>query len=79
MRKPTVTTPVYHRDFSESLILKVNAEFQPLSEADGGESGILIPVYRLSPSRRTPATLRSTARLLKTRRVDLGRHGLALD
>jgi hypothetical protein len=43
MRKLTVTTPVYHRDFSESLILKVNAEFQALTRARGGESGTLFP------------------------------------
>lgn len=39
MRRPMVTTPVYHRDFSESLIFKVNAKFQALSRAAGGESG----------------------------------------
>jgi hypothetical protein len=30
IRNTTVTTPVYHRDFSKSLILKVKLEFQEL-------------------------------------------------
>src|SRR3954464_3423261 len=77
MRKLTVTTPVYHRDFSESLILKVNPEFQALPRARGGESGIrthgtLPPSFSLFGSMRSapaPQPLIWAARLVVFRRA----------
>jgi len=51
-----VTTPVYHRPFSKSLILSIKLELEEFSRRIGGEGGIPSAV-KLRGNRQTRKTL----------------------